>query len=474
MPSQPARPNFVVFLVDDLGWSDVGCFGSSFYETPSIDALAKESIRFTNGYAACPVCSPTRVSIQTGRNPTRLHTTEWFGGPQPEAALHGPLSKRFEHRPLLPASYLERLPLKELTLAERLQQHGYHTCFAGKWHLGGEGFYPENQGYDFNWGGLKKGSPPGGYFSPYKNPKLTDGPPGEHLPDRLATESVQFLEQPTEDPFLLVLSFYSVHNPQQGRPDLVDKYQTKRTASKSTEAAFSPEGLFKNRQIQNQPIYAAMVEAVDEAVGKVLTALKENGLEENTVVLFTSDNGGLSTAEGLPTSNRPLRAGKGWLYEGGIRVPWLVKWPGVVAPGSVSNIPIISDDILPTIMEIAAPSHPIEKRELDGISLVPVLKGGQATADRSLYWHYPHYSNQGGRPGGAIRRGPWKLIEWYEDNRWELYDLDHDIGERTNVVSSHAETARELHSQLISWRKEVGATMPTDNPNYSKQARRSK
>ncbi|TWU20746.1 sulfatase [Bythopirellula polymerisocia] len=467
------QPNFVVIVVDDLGWSDLGCYGSSFYETPHIDSLAAEAVRFTNGYAACPVCSPTRASIQTGRNPARLHTTDWFGGPQPEEALRTPLSKKFRNRPLLPASYLEYLPLQEKTIAEVLRQQGYSTFFAGKWHLGNVGYYPENQGYEFNLGGNEKGSPPGGYFSPYKNPKLIDGPKGEHLPDRLANESVRFLENQGDDPFLLVLSFYSVHNPQQGRIDLIEKYQAKAANLVTAQAEFSPEGLFENRQIQNQPIYAAMMEAVDQAVGKVLTSLEELGLEENTIVLFTSDNGGLSTAEGSPTSNSPLRAGKGWLYEGGLRVPWIVKWPGSTQLGIICNEPVISDDIMPTVLELAkVQAH--EKSTFDGISLVPLLKNPAVKLVRNLYWHYPHYSNQGGGPSGAVRSGKWKLIEWYEDQHLELFNLDQDIGEHHNLLRCNPKTANELHLRLVRWREEVGGQMPMSNPLYSAEEIRSR
>ncbi len=459
------QPNFVVFLADDLGWKDLRCYGSSFYETRHLDALATESVLFTNGYAACPVCSPTRVSIQTGKNPARLRTTEWFGGPQPDDVLRNPLAERFRHRPLLPASYLEQLPLEEETIAEALRTLGYRTFFAGKWHLGSVEHYPENQGYDFNLGGHEKGSPPGGYFSPYRNPKLADGPTGEHLPDRLATESVRFLQDYKESPFLLFLSFYSVHNPQQGRPDLIEKYQPLAASQKLTEAEFTPEGTMKNREIQNQPVYAAMVEAMDQAVGKVLNALTELGLEDNTVVLFTSDNGGLSTAEGWPTSNRPLRAGKGWLYEGGIRVPWLIKWPGKTKFGSRCDVPIISHDLFPTFLEIAG----VDSSEIphtDGLSLVPLLQGKSFTDERSLYWHYPHYGNQGGRPGGAIRSGNWKLIEWYAGNALELYDLSADISERHNLAKNHPELTQRLHAQLVNWRESVDANMPTRNPQF--------
>ena len=463
--AQGAPPNIVVIVVDDLGWTDVGCFGSTFCETPRIDQLAAQGIRFTDGYAACPVCSPTRASLQTGRSPARLNTTEWFGGPQPEDATSR-LKKRFASRPLLPAPYLEYLPAEEQTLAEALQTRGYKTFFAGKWHLGGKGYLPEDQGYMSNLGGHEKGSPPGGYFSPYKNPKLPDGPPGEHLPDRLANESVRFIQQSADQPFLLCLAFYSVHNPQQGRPDLVEKYRCKAENFSWEGPEFLPEGEYHNRQVQNQPVYGAMVEAVDLAVGKVLDSLEAAGLEDNTVVLFTSDNGGLSTAEGSPTSNLPLRAGKGWLYEGGIRVPWIIRWPGVTQPGTVSNEPITSDDVMPTLRKIAGVTEP-PPAPLDGRSLVPLMKDPSASLSRNLYWHYPHYSNQGGTPAGAIRSGPWKLIEHYEDGRLELYNLAQDVGETRNLVDANPAFAQELLARLADWRHEVEAAMPTVNPNYT-------
>ncbi len=461
-----STPNLLIFLVDDLGWTDVGCYGSMFYETTHIDGLARESLRFTNGYAACPVCSPTRVSLQTGRHPARLHTTDWFGGFQPNEALQSPWVKQFEGRRLLPAPYVEHLPLEERTLAEVLSPLGYQTFFAGKWHLGGEGYYPEDQGYQWNLGGHERGTPPGGYFSPYHNPKLPDGPVGEHLPQRLAKEASKFLRSLDEQPFLLVLSFYSVHNPQQGRGDLVEKYETKAARLRSTTPEFAPEGTIQNRQVQNQPVYAAMVEAVDLAVGDVLSTLTELDRDRKTVVLFTSDNGGLSTAEGFPTSNVPLRAGKGWMYEGGIRVPWLIRWPGVTHPGTVCDEPIVSTDIFPTVLEMLDVQVP-EQAPLDGVSLVPLLKDAGTRLRRDLYWHYPHYSHQGVTPGGAIRSGNWKLIEWYEDHRLELYDLDQDLGERHDLAASCPERTRELHAKLVGWRETIGARMPTANPNYT-------
>lgn len=328
---EPAGPNVVFFLVDDLGWRDLGCFGSTFYETPHADRLARDGMRFTSGYAACPVCSPTRASILSGKYPARLATTDYFGAAQPDAWKRNTL--------LLPAAYSERLPREETTLAEAFHAAGYATFFAGKWHLGPEGYWPEDQGFDVNRGGCERGGPYGGnkYFSPYGNPRLADGPPGEHLPDRLATETVKFIESHRDGPFFAYLSFYSVHTPLMARPDLQAKYAEKAKRLEATGPAWLPEGTRQVRQVQNHAVYAGMVEAMDSAVGKVLDALDRLRLAERTVVVFMSDNGGLSTSEGSPTSNVPLRAGKGWMYEGGIREPMIVRWPGVTRPGSACD-----------------------------------------------------------------------------------------------------------------------------------------
>ena len=462
-----AKPNFLLILADDLGWTDLGCFGSDFYETPHLDALASSGVRLTSGYAACPVCSPTRVAFQTGINPTRLAATEWFGGPQPHQASLPRFEKRFRNRRLLPAPYVDKLPLEEQTLAEVFAAHGYRTFFAGKWHLGGEGHWPEDQGYQFNFGGHHKGSPPGGYFSPYKNPALSDGPQGEHLPARLAQESATFLTEHRDQPFVLVLSFYSVHTPLQGRKDLVEKYRAKKTARTEDLPEFVPDGRVKNRIVQNHAVYAAMVEAMDEAVGEVLAALRESGVSDNTFVLFTSDNGGLSTAEGSPTSNVPLRTGKGWLYEGGIRVPWIVRWPGVTKPGSVSKSPVISHDILPTLLDVADVAPDADAR-FDGTSFASLLADTTIERQRDLYWHYPHYSNQGGGPGSAIRSGNWKLIDWKENDRVELYHLAEDLEETRDLAEAHPEMAEELLKKLATWKREVGAREPTVNPAFGR------
>ncbi|MGE0758043.1 MAG: sulfatase [Pirellulaceae bacterium] len=451
-------PNVIVMLADDLGQRDLGCYGGTFYETPHLDRLAREGARFTDAYAACPVCSPTRASLMTGLWPQRTGVTDYIGAPLEPAAW-----KR--NTLLLPAPYSDRLALDEVTLAEGLRSAGYATFFAGKWHLGPEGWWPENQGFDFNLGGIERGGPYGGnkYFSPYGNPRLPDGPPGEHLPDRLAKETTQFITAHRDRPFFAYLSFYSVHTPLMARADLQRKYEEKRMRL-GLEAAWGREEPRDVRLVQDHAVYAGMVEAMDQAVGKVLAKLDELQLTRRTLVLFTSDNGGLSTSEGWPTSNLPLRAGKGWLYEGGIREPFLVRWPEEVAAGRVIGTPVSSPDLFPTLLEVAgAPTPRGETR--DGVSLVPLLRGGELP-ERALFWHYPHYGNQGGAPGAAIRRGDWKLIEWFEGNRAELFNLADDLGEQQDQSETQRERAEALQAELHAWQQRVGAKFPVPNPAF--------
>ncbi len=404
-------------------------------------------MRFTNGYAACPVCSPTRYALMTGRYASRSDATNWFSGKR---------AGRFR-----PAVLNDNMPLEEITIAEVLKGKGYKTFFAGKWHLGPtEEFYPQNQGFDINVGGYFRGGPYTGnkYFSPFGNPQMKpDSPPGDHLPDRLARDTARFIEENKDRPFLAYLSFYSVHTPLMGRPDLVAKYQER--ARQVAGKEFGPEEQTigneprRVRLIQNHAVYAAMVEAMDQAVGKVLDQLEAAGVADNTVVVFTSDNGGLSTAEGSPTSNLPLRGGKGWMYEGGIREPWIIRYPGVTKPGSVSSEPISSIDLLPTL---AAAADVKVTHEIDGVNLLPALEGGQLDRE-ALFWHYPHYGNQGGFPGGAVRVGKYKLIERYEDGRVHLYDLEADIGEHHDLAAQMPERVSEMRSRLHAWYREVDA-----------------
>ena len=446
------RPNFVFFLVDDLGYMDIGANNpDTFYETPHIDRLAREGVRFTNGYAANPVCSPTRYSIMTGKYPSRVDATNWFSGRR---------SGRFS-----PAPLRSSMPLAETTVAEALAQAGYRTAFFGKWHLGPSAeYWPENQGFHLNFGGHNRGSPPGGYFSPYRNPRLEDGPEGEYLTSRLVEDAVATLRESRDQPFFLFISFYTVHTPLQAPRELVAKYRNKASLSQGSEAAEfgSEEQVWptdRPRRVrirQRHPTYAAMMEMLDRGVGRVLQALRDLELDGNTVVMFTSDNGGLSTSEGSPTSNLPLRGGKGWLYEGGIREPFIVKWPGKALANGVCDVPVISTDFYPTMLEIAdLPPKPEQHR--DGVSLVPLLTGEGPIEREDLFWHYPHYSNQGGFPGGAVRSGDYKLVERFEDGGLHLYHLQMDIGERHDLAAERPEIVRSMQKKLHAWYREVDA-----------------
>ncbi len=441
--------NFVVILVDDLGYMDIGANNPDcFYDTPNVDRLAASGMRFTDGYAANPVCSPTRYSLMTGKYPSRVDATNYFSGRR---------SGRFQ-----PALLNDKMPLEEITLAELLKQQGYATFFAGKWHLGpSEDYFPQNRGFDVNIGGHKIGGPYTGkrYFAPFENPQMEEeSPAGEHLPARLSRDTASFIQDHKDEPFLAYLAFYSVHTPLMGRPDLVDKYEQRAKDVLGEEFA-DEEQVFPNgkprkvRILQKHAVYAAMVEAMDAAVGTVLDAIEDAGVADRTVVFFTSDNGGLSTSEGSPTSNLPLRGGKGWVYEGGIREPWIIRYPAVTQPGSVSNEMMCSIDLFPTIATAAGVQL---EHQVDGVDLLPALQGSSLERD-ALYWHYPHYSNQGGIPGGAIRIGDFKLFERYEDGRVHLYDLAKDIGERNDLASKMPERVRDMRTKLHQWYQEVDA-----------------
>jgi arylsulfatase A-like enzyme len=457
------RPNVVFFLVDDLGWTDLGSFGSNFYETPNIDRLAKSGIKFTQAYTASPVCSPTRASIMTGKYPSKMYNTDWFGAPQPtEIQNHWTKNK-----PLKPAYYEPNLALEEITLAEAFKSVGYQTFFAGKWHLGEEeSHWPENQGFDINKGGNDKGAPSTGkkYFSPYENPRLENGPEGEYLPLRLAGETAKFIRDNRSKPFFAMLSFYSVHTPLMTTKALEEKYLAKRK-SMGLEDKFEPEHANQNRITQAHAIYAGMVEAMDQAVGTVLDEIEKQGLSENTIIVFFSDNGGLSTAEGSPTSNLPLRAGKGWLYEGGIRVPMIMSWKGNLPAGKEIHAPVISNDFFPTLLDLSGNQMTLESVSgLDGISLRPLVMNAEKSGQReALFWHYPHYGNQGGNPGSVIREGDWKLIYFYETQKVELYNLKEDIGERNDLAGAQPEIAEKMKIKLFDWLVSTKAAFPRPN-----------
>ena len=456
------KPNIIFFLVDDLGWTDLSCYGSTFHETPNIDQLAKEGIRFTNAYASCPVCSPTRASILTGKHPARLNITDWIPGSDPQ------------DRPLLGTKDQHELPLAENTLAEALKQIDYQTAFFGKWHLGEQGYYPEDQGFDVNKGGHWAGQP-ASYFYPYKNerkrwdvPNLENGEDGEYLTDRLTQEATQFMSAQKDNPFFLYLAYYSVHTPIQAKPKLEEKYHTKRNKFfANVTTTFKAERENRSRQEQDNPAYAGMVQSVDESVGTILNHLKQLGLSENTLIIFTSDNGGLSTLPAnrtAPASVVPLRAGKGWLYEGGIRVPAIVKWPNQIAAETVSPMPVTSTDYYPTILAATA-IPPSQYTVTDGQNLIPFLQvPSQPT--RNLYWHFPHYHGSGTKPSAAIRSTNYKLIEWMEDGQIELYDLEKDIAEQHNLASQLPDKAKELHLELRAWQRDIGALFPVKNPDF--------
>ncbi len=447
-----AKPNFIFILIDDLGNGDLGCYGSKFYHTPNLDRMAAQGMKFTGAYAAAPVCSPTRASILTGKYPARLQLTDWLPGrpDRPDQRLARP-------------PFRQELPLEEVTLAEKLKAAGYVTAHVGKWHLGGEGFEPQRQGFDINIAGDHTGTPLS-YFAPFKGkgrdgkeqfmPGLESAKDGEYLTDRLTTEAEQIIEANRDKPFFLYFAHYAVHTPLKAKADYVAKYP----------AVTNTPGQ------QTNVIYAAMIESMDESVGRILKKLDELKLTEKTVVIFTSDNGGLATGEGPstpPTINSPLREGKGWLYEGGIRVPLLARWPGAFPPGSTNATPVSSVDFFPTLLELAGvKASPDEV--VDGVSLVPLLKQTGELPARPLFWHYPHYANQASRPGGVIRDGDFKLIEFYETGRVELFDLKHDFRENQNLAEdpAHAARVKSLRSQLDTWRRETGAQMMTPNPAY--------
>ena len=447
------RPNTVFILADDLGQRDLGAYGSTFYESPHLDRLAQDGAKFTDAYAACPVCLPTRASLMTGHWPQRTGITDYIGAPTtPQQWQRNTRS--------LPAPCADRLALDAPTLAKALKAVGYATFFAGKWHLGPEGWWPENQGFDINMGGMDRGGPDGGKkcFSPYGNPRLTDGPEGEHLPDRLATETAKFIEAKGTRSFFACFSCDSVHTPLIAREDLQKKYARKRARLGLTEE-WGCEHERDVRRVQAHAVYAAMVEAMDLAVGKVLAKLAELGLRGNTLVIFTSDNGGLSTSEGWPTFNLPLRGGNGWLYEGGIRAPLIVRWPGVVKPGSVVSSPVSSPDFFPALLE-AAGAKPQPGQTLDGRGLLPIFKGG-TWPECALFWHYPHYGNQGGAPSAAVRRGDGKLMEWLEDGRTELFHLAQDLGEQADLAAREPQRVGQLRDELHAWQKQVAARFPS-------------
>ncbi len=472
------QPNIVLILADDLGWADLACYGSTFYETPNLDKLASNGTRFTQAYASSPVCSPTRASLMTGKYPVKTGVTDWIVGRQENGK-----ARPFEKLIAQPTEY--QLALEEKTISEFALANGYKTFFAGKWHLGEEEkYWPDFHGFQVNKGGWSKGSPTGrindstgGFFTPYANPKLSDGPAGEYLTDRLTNECLAFIENNKQAPFFLMYSLYAVHNPLQAPRALVQKYAAKQKQPGipgkdrfvKDEDWMKYENGWKRRVVQDHPMYAAMVENMDWNIGRILDQLNQTGIDDNTLVIFTSDNGGLSTAEGSPTTNGPLRGGKGWLYEGGIRVPLVLYWKGKIFAGSVNDLPVTTADIFPTIAKaIHAGYHP--GKEIDGNNIFRLLAQPNTTRQRPLFWHYPHYSNQGGKPGSAIREGNYKLIYNYEDSSTELYDLLNDTGEKNNIAAANKRMAKHLEQKLFKWLKKTHAPVPYKNVQYNPAA----
>ena len=456
------KPNFIFILIDDMGWKDLGCYGSEFYETPNLDGLSADGVSFTNAYAACPVCSPTRASIMAGRYPARVGVTNFIGG--------------HTQGKLIDAPYTRYLPLEEKSIASALKEGGYNTWHVGKWHLGDESYYPDKHGFDVNVAGCHWGMPSKGYFSPWGMPTLEDGPAGEYLTDRLTDEAIRLIQNNDGAPFYLNMCYYSVHIPIQAKEEIIQKYKDKVSDMGLDKLKTFQEGEFfpcehkktrriKRRLLQSDPVYAAMIESLDWNIGRLLKAVDEAGQTENTVVIFTSDNGGLATAEGSPTCNAPLSDGKGWMYEGGTREPLIIKWPELIKPGSLCDVPVTSPDFYPTMLEMAG-LELIPEQHCDGVSFLPVLKGADSLEREAIFWHYPHYGNQGGTPGCSVRCGDYKLIEFFEDERTELYNLREDVSEEHNLVDDEPQMAKDLKTMLADWREEINAIIPGPNPDY--------
>jgi arylsulfatase A-like enzyme len=427
----PAQsPNVIVILVDDLGLTDLSCYGSQFYETPNIDQLAKDGVKFTQAYSSSTVCSPTRAALLTGKYPARLHLTDWIPGyPSPADKLKSPTWQKF-------------LSPDEITLAQQFKSAGYSTVLIGKWHLApnekdADAYSPLKYGFDLNIGGNHLGQP-GSFFSPYKIPTLTDGPVGEFLTDRESVEAVKFIEQNQDKPFFLYLAHYAVHQPIAGKPEVIKKFEQK-----------------DSRHLkQNNATYAALISSVDDSLGKIRATLQRLKLSDNTIIVFTSDNGGLTKV----TDNSPARAGKGSAYEGGVRVPFIIYGPAITTPNSSVATPIQTIDIYPTLVEMSGITA--KPSTVDGLSLAQLLKSHTALASRDLYWHYPHYHTGGATPHSTIRSGDYRLVHFYEDNRDELYNLATDPSETKDLATTDSETTNCLRAKLDGWLKSVDAQLP--------------
>ena len=457
------KPNIVMILIDDMGWRDLQCFGSTFYETPNIDALAAEGTVFTQAYASCPVCSPSRASLMTGKYPARVGLTQYLGG--------------HDWGKLLEVPYVDHLPLEEYTLPKALRDAGYHTWNVGKWHLGEKEYYPEHQGFEVNIGGCSWGHPAKGYFAPWGIETLPDDvPEGTYLTDYLTDRAIDLIEHNDGAPFFLYWSHYTVHTPIQAKPEDLARFEEKSRRMKLDQLDPYVEGenfpcwhkrseRVVRRLVQSDVPYAAMIWNLDQNVGRLVQALKDCGEYENTIIVFTSDNGGLSTAEGSPTCNAPLSEGKGWGYEGGVRVPLIMAGPGIRSH-LLCDTPTTTPDWYPTFLELAG-LKPHPEQHMDGVSIAPLLRG-EPMPERPLFWHYPHYGNQGGEPVAAVRRGNYKLLKFFEDNHTELYDLSQDIGESFDLTAEKPALSKELEQLLEDWIAQVGGLVPEPNPNWPK------
>ena len=448
------KSNLLFIIVDDLGWNDVSYNGSDYYETHNIDALSLNSMLFYNAYSASPVCSPTRASIMTGKHHARINITDWIPGLDPR------------NKPILGPLDRNELPLEELTIAEVLKKDGYKTFYSGKWHLGSIGYYPEDQGFDINKGGFEKGSPMGGYYSPYKNPKLSDGPEGEYLTDRLTQETIDFIDNRDKSkPFAAFLSFYNVHTPIQENKEFYDYYVEKLNGYDDKDPVTKKEGDAITRLNQRNAKYASMVHATDNNVGKIIKYLKKNELYDNTLIVFTSDNGGLTTQNRIaPTSVYPLRAGKGWLYEGGIKIPQLIKLPKQIFREIIYE-PVVSYDLFPTILNTLNISYNIDN--IDGKDLNNLFLKKEFKRDY-IFCHFPHYHGSLWKPGSAIRNNQWKLVKFYEENTEELYNLYDDFSESNNLAEVYPEIVNKLSKKMDEIKMELNANKTSVNNNYKK------
>ncbi|UMB59196.1 sulfatase [Lutibacter sp. A80] len=465
----PEKPNILFILVDDLGYADLSIMGSSYYETPNIDKIAESGTIFTDGYAACTVCSPSRASLMTGQYPARHGITQFEGKRNSGQSW----KQRKRYTKLLPPEYKHHLDSSSITLPEAFKEQGYATFFAGKWHLGGkeQRSLPTDHGFDVNIGGYNAGGPNGGYFSPFKNPYLPNLPEekGLNLSMKLAQETSKFIKENKDNHFLAYLSFYAVHSGIQTTKEKWTKYRDKAEKMGIQEEGFEMERVLPARKYQDNPVYAGLIEHVDDAIGTVMKTLKDLGLDKNTIIVFTSDNGGVTSGDNFSTNQLTLRGGKGYQWEGGIRIPYFIDIPWIKQDGASINVPVSGVDLFPTLLDLSGlPLKP--EAHKDGVSLKPLLLGEEID-ERPLYWHYPHYGNQGGEPSSIIRKGKWKLIYYWEDLHAELYNLETDLGERNNLAESNPEIANQMKTQLLDWLETMDTHYAEVDPEWDKAAR---